>query len=110
MAKGKSNPNWKQTVLEWKASGKSPAVWSKENKIPYTTFLGWKDRFNKSDKKQVITKPLKEFIELKDQISSHSGVSLDYYGVKIHLDPEFNPIVLKQCLSCLEVLYVNRGR
>jgi hypothetical protein len=101
MAKGKPNPNWKQWVLEWKASGKSPAAWSKENKIPYTTFLGWKNRFNKSDENQTVAKPHTGFIELKDQKSSHSGVSLEYNGIKIHLELEFNSIVLKQCLACL---------
>lgn len=101
MAKGKSNPNWKQRVLEWKASGKSPAAWSKENKIPYTTLLGWRNRFKKSDESQAITKPCTGFIELKDQTSQNSGISLEYHGIKIHLDSEFNSIVLKQCLACL---------
>ena len=51
MAKGKRDPNWKKKVLEWKESGQSARVWSKANNIPYTTFLGWKKRFEKSVKK-----------------------------------------------------------
>jgi hypothetical protein len=97
MAKGKIEPNWKQKVLEWQASGKTARDWSKQNNIPYTTFSGWKKRF----KQAVPTiKKSSGFIELKDQ-STCSGISLEYHGIKISLQQGFNESVLKQCLQCL---------
>jgi len=100
MAKGKSSPNWKERVLEWKTSGKSSKAWCQENKIPYTTFSGWKNRLKKSDDNS--TAEFKTgFIELKDQTQSDPGIFLECNGVKIHLKAEFDKLVLKQCLDCL---------
>ena len=98
MAKGKPNPVWKEKVLEWQSSGKTVAVWCKENKIPYTTFLGWKSRFRTSNEKE------NGFLELKDPIQFDPGVTLEYNGIKIHLKHAFNPSVLKKCLDCLRSL------
>lgn len=101
MAKGKPDPNWKQKVLEWKASGKNSLIWSKENNIPYTTLLGWKRRLEIAHKNDTL-KSSTGFIELKDQPPTNSGVFLEYHGIKICLQPGFNSLVLKQCLSCIK--------
>ncbi len=101
MAKGKPNLDWKRWVLAWKKSGSRPAAWCKENNIPYTTFLGWRNRFNKTNHKQSFTASKTAFIELKDRVSQDSGVFLDYHGIKIHLEPGFNIHVLQQCIACL---------
>jgi hypothetical protein len=104
MAKGRRDPDWQQKVLEWQASGKASSTWCKENQIPYTTFFGWKRRFESSRKRANITPPHKGFVELKDQPAPNavcSGVTLEYQGIKICLHPGFNPIVLKQCIACL---------
>jgi hypothetical protein len=102
MAKGQLNQNWKKKILEWKASGKNARTWSKENNIPYTTLLGWKSRFDRTEKKQLFVKQSSaSFIELKDQTPSNSGIYLEYQQIKICLQPGFDPIVLKQCLNCL---------
>lgn len=103
MAKGKRDLSWKQKLLQWKASGKNSRAWSKENNIPYTTLLGWQRRFEKAYKNHSL-KPKSSstgFVELKDATPSDSGISLEYHGVKICLQPGFNPVVLKQCLNCL---------
>lgn len=103
MVKGKTDHNWKAKVLEWKASGKNGHAWSKENHIPYTTLLGWKRRFNLKKGKQTPSKenPSPNFIELKDQTPLNAGIYLEYDGIKICLEPEFDPIVLKKCLNCI---------
>jgi hypothetical protein len=106
MAKGKPDPNWQQRVLEWQASGKTILVWCQENQIPYTTFLGWKQRFENSHKGlQSNVLSSKAFIELKNQPPAnsgiYSGVTLEYHGIKICLQAGFSPAVLKQCLACL---------
>ncbi len=103
MAKGKRDPNWKQKLLEWKASGKNSRAWSEENNIPYTTLLRWKRRFE-DPHKNYPPKPKSSstgFVELKDTTPSDSGVSLEYHDIKIFLQPGFNSVVLKQCLNCL---------
>jgi hypothetical protein len=105
MAKGRPDPNWKQKILEWQASGKKSILWCKENQIPYTTFIGWKQRFENSHKGlRPKVQPPKGFIELKDQPISNSrcsGITLEYHGFKIKLEAGFNADVLKQCLACL---------
>jgi len=100
MAKGKRNPNWKEKVLEWEASGKSCQAWCRENNIPYTTFCGWRERLKKSNKAPNKTKT--GFIELKDQISSDIGITLEYKEVKIHLKAGFDKIVLQGCFDTLK--------
>lgn len=100
MVKGKPDPNWKQKVLAWKTSGLSGAAWCRENKTPYTTLVGWKQRFENSKKSPTVITPT-GFIELKDSPSSVSGITLEYQGIKICLETGFNPTVLKQCLACI---------
>lgn len=102
----KLNSNWKDRVLEWQASGKSVRAWCLENHIPVTTFYGWKARLEKSPNDKPIVKAKarrlkKEFIELKDQPSSDSVLTLEYQEVKIHLKANFDKLILRQCLDCL---------
>jgi hypothetical protein len=101
MAKGKRYPNWKEKVKEWESSNKSTKIWCQENKIPYTTLCGWRNRLKKSDHNKISNKSVGNFIELKDQISSDPRIILEYQGVKIQLNRDFDKIVLKECLHCL---------
>jgi hypothetical protein len=101
MAKGLRDPNWKERVLEWKASGKSAAVWCKENNIPYNTLIGWKNRFLNPNRNPCST-PSNGFVELKDKPPLNSGIVLEYKDAKIRIESGFNPSVLKQCLACLK--------
>ena len=104
MAKGRRDPNWQQKVLAWQASGKNCLAWCKENKIPYTTFLGWRQQLENASEQQLLAHSPKGFIELKEQLASNSvcsGITLEYQGIKIYLQAEFNPIVLKKCIACL---------
>ena len=106
MSRGKANSNWKDRVLEWQASGKSARAWCFENHIPITTFHSWKARLKKlpNDKSSVKPKARKvkqAFIELKDQQSGDSGLILEYEEVKIHLQANFDSLILRRCLDCL---------
>lgn len=102
MAKGRHDPNWKEKVKEWESSKKSTKVWCQENEIPYTTLCGWRNRLKKSNSNKIAAKPVVgDFIELKDQISSESSLTLEYHGVKIQLHRNFDKIILKECLHCL---------
>ena len=106
MTTTKANPNWKDKVLEWQASGKSARVWCLDNDIPTSTFYGWRTRLKKSHKLKSMVKPnatkiKQEFVELKDQPSSSSPLVLEYNGVKIYLQASFDKVALRQCLDCL---------
>jgi hypothetical protein len=106
MAKGRPDPNWQQKVLKWEASGQNARAWCKENQIPYTTFMGWKRRLeNRSPSLLSKIQQPKGFIELKDpsvsNAGTHSGIALEYHGIKISLEVGFKTDVLKQCLACL---------
>jgi hypothetical protein len=102
MAKGKRNQNWKDKVKEWESSNKSPKVWCQENKIPYTTLCGWRNRLKKSGHNNTIcNKFVENFIELEDQIPSDSRIILEYQGFKIQLNRDFDKVVLKECVYCL---------
>ena len=100
MAKGRKDPNWKRKVRDWESSKKSIPVWCREQKIPYTTFLGWKAQLKKNESK-TIEKPTNQFIELKETILSDSGILLEYHGVKIQLKLAFDKSTLKECLESL---------
>lgn len=88
-------------MLEWSASGKSAKVWCEENKIPSNTLSGWKKRLNKLELNNNLINSKTEFIELKNHELSDSGISLECYGIKIHLKTQFDLCALKQCLNCL---------
>lgn len=100
---GKANPSWKDKVIEWQASGKGIKAWCIENHIPVTTLYSWKARLEKSSGKFLAkSKAIKqEFVELKDQPSSSAGLILECEGVKIHLQANFNRVILRECLDCL---------
>lgn len=101
MAKGKPDPNWKEKVKEWESSNKNPKAWCKENQIPYTTLLGWRERLKKSNHNKISINPTKNFIELKNRVPSDPGIIIECDGVKILLRRDFDKIVLKDCLDCL---------
>jgi hypothetical protein len=106
MAIGKADPSWKEKLLDWQASGKSVKAWCREKHIPITTFYGWKNRLEKSqvDKKPIKLQSVKAkqgFIELTDRKPPTPGILLEYNGVKIHLEAEFDPLILRKCLDCL---------
>ena len=94
---------WSKKIERWKLSGKNAQVWCRENKVVYTTFMGWCKRFKINKSVQTIQKtPLKpQFIELKDQSKNHPEISLEYNGVIIHLKGEFDPSLMKKCLVVL---------
>jgi len=96
----KVNPKWEDKVKEWQASGKSVKAWCQEQKIPPTTFYGWRERSVEGKCKTKKLSKKKHFIELKDEQQTHS-ITLEFDGVKIHLSESFNALLLKRCLAVL---------
>lgn len=108
MSTTKTEPRWKERLLEWQTSGKSVRVWCSEHQIAVTTFYGWKNRLKKLSSNQHQTKPKafqelapRGFIELTDKKPSATGIIIECEGVKIHLLSAFDPSALKQCIACL---------
>lgn len=109
MSNNETEPKWKERLLEWQASGKSIGAWCREQQIPATTVYGWKNRLKKlsqSNQQTTATKSqsletLQEFVELKDNKPAEAGIVLECSGIRIHLMDQFNPLTLKQCVSCL---------
>ena len=99
MVKGRPDPNWKEKVLEWQASGKSGKTWCIENAIPYSTLCGWNKRLRDVQDPSAIGG--KRFIELKEIPYSETGIVLEYQGVKIHLKAGFDLKTLEECLRCV---------
>jgi hypothetical protein len=94
---------WSSKIAQWRQSGKSAKAWCQENKVIYTTFLGWRDRLRRtSSSHSHRTNPSSlQFIELKEKPTTSSGVSIECAGALIHLSAEFNSSTLKKCLEAL---------
>ena len=106
MVLGKKDPQWKDKVLECQASGKTIRAWCLENHIPITTFYGWKARLQKSFKDRPLAKSKAKkvkqgFVELKDPTPCDPGLILECEGIKIHLQANFDSLILRRCLDCL---------
>ncbi len=88
MAKGKRYPNWKEKVKEWESSNKSTKIWCQENKIPYTTLCGWRNRLKKSD---------------HNKISNKSGETSSSLKIKFHQILELSLNIKESRFSSIEI-------
>lgn len=102
-----SREYWEIKVQEWLSSGRSAKSWCKENQISYNTFLGWRARLEQNNQKTNLLKNADpsfskpHFIELNETPKLSSGIMLEYNGIKIHLQPEFDAFSLEKCLNIL---------
>lgn len=85
---------WEEKIRQQRGSGLSIEKWCRQNQTPSHTFYYWKDRL--FPKKQ-LTRSC--FTELP--VSQRTGISIEYRGVRIHIDKDFDPEILKNCLSAL---------
>lgn len=85
-------------VKQWKESGKSMAMWCKENRISKTTFFYWVQR----EKPKITNAPLarSDFAELKNPIAE-PALEIRCRGVHICLSNNFDPQALQKCLKVL---------
>lgn len=97
---------WKEKILKQRESGLSIKRWCNENSVVIHTFNYWQTKlFPKilltrsafkeiPDRKRICVSDLKEKV-----------IVVEYHGIRIHLDQQFEPSTLKQCLEVLlEVL------
>ncbi len=85
---------WEDTFKNWEASGQTITSWCQEKNLSYNTFCKWKVRLLKP----TLTKA--SFLEIKEE--KNSSLKLEYHGIHIHLDKNFDPEILKKCLLALQ--------
>jgi hypothetical protein len=94
---------WKAVVDRWRMSGLNARLWCRQNRIIYTTFLGWRNRLQKNDHPQESqTLPRSSFIEISETAPDSSGVIMEFQGIQIHLSRGFDSSVLQSCLKTLK--------
>lgn len=95
-ASEENQSKWKENILEQRQSNLSVVAWCLQNKIAVPTFHYWKKKlFPKSFDRNVFT-------EIVRDNNIGSGVSLEYRGIHIHLNRDFEPSVLQVCLDVLK--------
>jgi hypothetical protein len=87
---------WEQKLRQQQSSGLSMTSWCRVNEIPYNTFAYWKRRLGQKGQLQ-----RESFIELETK-SASSGIGLECNGIRIHLETDFDPMVLAKCLRVLK--------
>jgi hypothetical protein len=93
---------WKENILKQRQSGLSVAAWCRQNNFNVHTFGYWQGKIfpKKMDHSS--------FTEIKDKTCSEdfnlnrAGIVLEYQGIHIHLDKEFDSSVLRQCLAVVQ--------
>jgi len=93
---------WIKKIELWNQSGQSARAWCRENQLIYTTFMGWRKRL----KLNLLPTPSPnlvktQFKELKNVLQKPPEISLEYDGILIHLQAEFDAALLKRCLAVL---------
>lgn len=90
---------WQENLAQWQASGKSAAMWCKEQEISFNNFCYWKNKLKKSSNNSEFNK--NDFVEISDKPQDSSGIIIECQGVNIHLSKNFDPKTLMSCLYTL---------
>ena len=85
---------WEDTFKAWEVSGQTITAWCQEKNLSYNTFCKWRVRLSKPSLIKT------SFLEIKEEKSS--SLKLEYHGIHIHLDQNFDPQTLKKCLQALQ--------
>lgn len=89
---------WKERILEQRASGFSIQRWCSQNDITIHSFYYWKQKlFPKAN----IDKSC--FKEITPE-AGHSGITIKYLDFSINIDQKFDVYTLKECLEVLKEL------
>lgn len=89
----KEKNKWKDKIHQQKISGKSILAWCRENQIHPRSFYYWRSKLFP----KIIDRSC--FTELADD--KNSNIMIEYQGVHINLDKNFNSETLKKCLIVL---------
>ena len=86
--------DWKEKILQQQNSGLSITHWCQEHQVVECQFYYWKSKL--FPKKVDVS----EFTEIVD--AKTTGITIEYNGVRINLDPNFDAATLKRCLSVIK--------
>lgn len=93
-----SNPEkvkaWEERILQQQNSGMPIARWCSQNQVVECQFYYWK---SKLFPRQIDASGFTELVDAKS-----TGVTIEYEGVRIYLDPNFDATTLKRCLSIIK--------
>lgn len=89
----KERAKWKDKIVQQQNSNKNISQWCKENQILPRSFYYWRSK--------IYPKPIdrSSFTELTD--SAKPGITIEYRGIRISIDKNFDLTVLKQCLNAI---------
>jgi len=90
---------WKLNLEQWQSSGLTIADWCRERNIPVRVFYYWRKKLMLSSK--IALEKKSSFIELRDNQSTISGITIEYCGVILHLAKDFHSGSLINCLQTL---------
>lgn len=85
---------WQERIRKQQESGLPIERWCRENQIAKHTFCYWRDKLSSKSLSR------SSFSELKDV--EKTGIKLEYSGIFIHLDKDFESSTLKNCLAVLK--------
>ena len=98
---------WTVRVDEWRRSGLSAYKWCRLEKVAYIPFLYWRKRLQGGyeSKNTETSQTSKSFIELPEEtaeevaVDGFSGVIIEYQGIEMKLNREFDGDTLLACLK-----------
>jgi len=85
---------WAENIRQQRNSGLNATSWCRKHQIAHSTFVYWKDCL--SSKASIRRSPC-----MKPNAPTTFRVSIEYRGVRIHLDESFDLATLKNCLLAL---------
>ena len=85
---------WAENIRQQRNSGLNASNWCQKHQIAHGTFIYWKDCLSS---KASIRRPSC----MKSKAPTAVKVSIEYRGVRIHLNENFDLATLKNCLSAL---------
>lgn len=90
---------WREHILKQEKSSSSISSWCHQNNISTHVFHYWRNKlYPKRDRKVDLSRNC--FTELIDR--QGTGITLECQDIRIHLDKQFDPSTLKQCLKILK--------
>ena len=96
---------WKETILNQLKSGLSVACWCDQNNLSLDAFGYWKRVLFPKSKPTLERSSFAEIPENQDNslsMSTETGITLEYQGIRILLENEFDALALKKCLAVLK--------
>jgi len=86
---------WQERVRIQQESGQSMSHWCREQQVNYDSFLYWKKRFSADPF------PLNRASFQELTADQGTGISIEYRGIRLHIDKCFDPSTLRNCLLAL---------